>query len=67
MEGVEEDTVEFQRPIELGGADRFRRIAGIGPVYEALAFRGPHVRVRIVETDEEFDYPRDEAELDPPA
>jgi hypothetical protein len=63
--GVEEEQAEFRRPIAFGTIDRFRRIAGIGPVYEAVEDRGDLVRVRIVDTDEEFDYPKGEAELDP--
>ena len=65
--GVEEEAVEFRRPIDFGTVDRFRRIAGIGPVYEAIEDRGEFVRVRIVDTDEAFDYRKDDAELDPPA
>jgi hypothetical protein len=65
--GVEEEQAEFRRPIDFRTADRFRRIAGVGPVYEAIEDRGDVVRVRIVDTDEEFDYRKDEAELDPQA
>ncbi len=67
MGGVGEETVEFRRPIDFKGPGRFRRIAGIGPVYEALEDRGDHVLVRIVDSDEEFDYRKSDAELDPPA
>ena len=65
MAGVREEASEFRRPIDLQGADRFRRIAGIGPAYEALEDRGEFVRVRVIETDEEFDYRKSDAELDP--
>jgi len=65
--GVEEDGAEFRREIDFAGQDRFRRIAGLGPAYEALEDRGEFVRVRIVESGEEFDYRKADAELDPPA
>ena len=67
MDGVREEAAEFRRPIDLRGADRFRRIAGIGPAYEALEDRGDYVRVRLIDTEEEFDYRKIDAELDPPA
>ncbi len=67
MDAVEEEGAEFRRPIDFSTADRFRRIAGIGPAYEALEDRGEYVRVRIVDSDEEFDYRKVDAELDPPA
>lgn len=67
MEGMEEEAAEFRRPIDFRSGARFRRIAGVGPVYEAVADRGVFVRVRIVDTDEAFDYRKDEAELDPTA
>lgn len=67
MSGVEEEGAEFSRPINFKSADRFRRIAGIGPAYEALEDRGEFVRVRVIDTDEEFDYRKADAELDPPA
>jgi len=67
MPGFEEESAEFRRPIDLKGAERFRRIAGIGPAYEALEDRGDYIRVRVIETDEEFDYRKADAELDPPA
>lgn len=66
-EGFEEESVEFRRPIDLKGPGRFRRIAGIGPAYEALEDRGEFVHVRVLGTDEEFDYRKADAELDPPA
>jgi predicted flap endonuclease-1-like 5' DNA nuclease len=65
VSGVEEEAAEFRRPIDFQSNDRFRRIAGIGPVYEALEDKGAFVRVRIVDTDEAFDYRKDDAELDP--
>jgi hypothetical protein len=67
VSGVEEEAGEFHRPIDVRAPDRFRRIAGIGPVYEAVEDRGEFVRVRIVDTDEAFDYRKADAELDPPA
>ncbi|HEY1751891.1 MAG TPA: hypothetical protein VGG29_11535 [Caulobacteraceae bacterium] len=67
MGGFEEEAAEFARPIDFRSPDRFRRIAGVGPVYEALEDRGGFVRVRIVDTDETFDYRKTDAELDPPA
>jgi hypothetical protein len=67
MSSVEEEAADFVRPIDFRSADRFRRIAGIGPVYEALEDRGQFVRVRILGTDEEFDYRKQNAELDPQA
>ncbi len=67
MGAVEEETVEFRCPIDFSTSDRFRRIAGIGPAYEALEDRGAYVRVRIVDSDEQFDYRKADAELDPPA
>ncbi len=65
MEGVEEESVEFAYPIVLDGPGRWRRIAGIGPVYEILADRGDFVRVKVLHSDEEFDYRKADAELDP--
>lgn len=67
MSGVEEEAAEFSRPIDFKTADRFRRIAGIGPAYEAIEDRGEFVLVRVVGTDEQFDYRKCDAELDPPA
>lgn len=67
VQGVEEGAVEFRRPIDLSTADRFRRIAGVGPVYEVLALNGDVARVRLADADEEFDYTLAEVELDPPA
>ncbi len=66
-EGVEDEAADFRRPIDFGSVSRFRRVGGIGPVYEALLARGDRVRVRLVGTDEEFDYPLLDAELDPQA
>jgi hypothetical protein len=65
MSGLEEEAAEFRRPIDLRSNDRFRRIAGIGPVYEAVEDKGDFVRVKIVDTDEAFDYRKADAELDP--
>jgi hypothetical protein len=65
--GVEEEAADFRRPIDFASTSRFRRIAGVGPVYEALEDRDAFVRVRILGSNEEFDYRKDDAELDPPA
>jgi hypothetical protein len=67
MSGVEEEAAEFSRPFDLASDNRFRRIAGIGPAYEALEDKGAFVRVRVFGADEEFDYLKADAELDPPA
>jgi hypothetical protein len=67
MSGVKEEAAEFSRPFDLKSDNRFRRIAGIGPVYEALEDKGAFVRVRVLGSDEEFDYSKAEAELDPQA
>ncbi len=67
MEGVEEEAAEFARPIVLDGPSRWRRIAGIGPVYEVLEDKGDFVHVKVLHSDEEFDYRKVDAELDPPA
>ena len=63
--GVEDEGAEFRRPIDLKGPGRFRRIAGIGPAYEAIEDRGDIVLVRTLETGEEFAYRKADAELDP--
>lgn len=65
MSGVGEESAEFARPINFKTADRFRRIAGIGPAYEAPEDRRAFVVV--IESDEEFDSRKAGAELDPPA
>jgi hypothetical protein len=67
MSGVEEEAAEFRWPIATEGPTRWRSIAGIGPAYEILEERGEFVRVRVLHNDEEFDYRRCDAELDPPA
>lgn len=65
MTGVQEEGAEFRREFDFSTRDRFRRIAGLGPAYEALEDRGEFVRVRILESGEEFDYRKVDAELDP--
>ena len=67
MPGVAEEAAEFSRPFDLASGDRFRRIAGIGPAYEAIEDKGAYVRVRILGSDEAFDYLKADAELDPQA
>ncbi len=65
MGGVGEETVEFRRDLDLTGPGRFRSIAGVGPVYEITSVGDTQVRIRMVDADEEYDYPRADAELDP--
>ena len=65
MEGVKEEAVEFSYPIVFDGPGRWRRIAGIGPVYEILAEKGDFVHVKVLHSDEEFAYRKADAELDP--
>ncbi len=67
MSGVEEEAAEFRRPFNLASDDRFRRIAGIGPAYEAIEDKGAYLRVRVLGSDEAFDYLKADAELDPQA
>jgi len=67
MDGMEEEAAEFARPIVLQGPSQWRRIAGIGPVYEILEDKGDFVRVKVLHSDEEFDYRKSDAEVDPPA
>jgi len=67
MDGFQEEAAEFSHPIVLEGPGRWRRIAGIGPVYEILEDKGDYVHVRVLHSDEEFDYRKSDAELDPPA
>lgn len=65
MSGVQEEQAEFRRPVVLQGPGRWRQIAGIGPVYEIIEDKGDFVRVRVLHNDEEFDYRKSDAELDP--
>jgi hypothetical protein len=52
-------------PIDLNTTSRFRRIGGIGPAYEVMAVEGDRVRARMIDSDDEFDYPLADAEIDP--
>ena len=63
--GVEEERAGFRRAVELDGPGRFRTIAGIGPAYEILEDRGDMVRIHVLHSQEELDYPKVDAELDP--
>ena len=65
MDGVAEEAAEFRRPVVLADVSRFRRIAGIGPVYEVTAIHGAEVIARVVDDDQTFTYPLVEAERDP--
>lgn len=66
MDGVQEEPAEFRHD-PFVGLKRFRRIGGIGPVYEVLEGRGAEVKARLLERDETFDYPLIDAEADPEA
>ena len=44
MSGVAEEAVEFRRDDAFSGANRFRRIAGIGPVYEVVEVGSERVK-----------------------
>jgi len=61
---VREESAAF-RHAEIEGPGRFRTIAGIGPAYEITEDRGEHVRIHILHSQEELDYPKADAELDP--
>jgi len=63
--GVSEESAVFRRPVELAGPGRFRTIAGVGPAYEIIEDRGDVVRIHVLHSREELDYPKDDAELDP--
>jgi hypothetical protein len=67
MNGLDEHPPEFRRPVTLDGPARFRSFAGLGPVCESMAVGEKTVRIRMVDSDEELDYPLTDAELDPPA
>lgn len=57
----------FQAP-EADRKLRFRRFGPDGPPYEILRDDGgSRVRVRVLESGEELDYPRERASIDPPA
>jgi hypothetical protein len=64
---LQESAAEFVRDSDFQGRGRYRRIAGIGPAYEILSVRDATVRIRFVDEDAEHDYPRGDAEMDPPA
>ncbi|GAA0199787.1 MULTISPECIES: hypothetical protein [Brevundimonas] len=65
MIDVAEEGGEFRRSIDLAGTSRFRRIAGVGPVYEVTAIVGDRIRACLIDSDEAFDYPLADAENDP--
>ncbi len=65
IDGVEEEAAEFRRPVDLFGPSRFRRVAGIGPVYEVLSIDGDLARARKVDEDEEFEFALADVESDP--
>ena len=65
MGGVQEEAKEFRRDDVFEGANRFRRIAGIGPVYEVVEAGPERVRVRMIDEYELIDLPRATVELDP--
>ena len=68
MGGVEEETAEFRRDDAFAGLDRFRRIAGTGPVYEIIAVNGQTVTAQMIDEDEKtFQYPLADARADPRA
>ena len=57
MSGVAEEAEEFRRDDVFAGAERFRRIADTGPVYEVVAVKGDLVTAQMIDSDETFDYP----------
>jgi hypothetical protein len=65
MNGVAEEATEFRRDDVFEGAKRFRRIAGIGPIYEVVEAGSERVKVRMIDKDDLIDLPRAEVELDP--
>ena len=65
MGGVEEEGAAFRRPIDLSGPGRFRTIAGVGPAYEIVEDCGEAVRIHVLHSREELNYPKADAELDP--
>ncbi|AQR62600.1 hypothetical protein BZG35_13800 [Brevundimonas sp. LM2] len=64
---MEEEAVGFRRPVDLTTSSRFRRIAGIGPVYEVLSIQGEVVRARKVDEDDVFEFALADVESDPVA
>ena len=65
MDGMAEEPAEFRHDQAFAGSARFRRIAGIGPVYEVVDVRGDQVTARLLERDETFIYPLVDAKADP--
>ena len=65
MSGVGEENAAFHHAVELNGPGRFRTIAGVGPAYEIIGERGDVVRIHVLHSQEELDYPKADAELDP--
>lgn len=65
MSGVEEEAVVFHHPAAFTGLDRFRRFGSDGPLYEILGQSGERVRIRVVESGEEVEYPMQSAQQDP--
>ena len=65
MSGVAEEAAEFRRDDAFAGAHRFRRIAGIGPVYEVVEVGSERVKIRMIDEDDLIDLPRASVELDP--
>jgi hypothetical protein len=62
--GVEDDARAFV-PLALEGAARFRRFGEHGPLYEVTAVSGQRVRIRVVLSGEETEYPLEAALADP--
>ena len=64
MSGVNEEGTPFKGKVP---DQRFRRFGPFGPAYEVVAVFGENVRVRVVESGEELDYPRERYLQDPEA
>jgi len=62
--GVQESTTRFVHD-DLSGAGRFRRFGEHGPLYEVTDLHGDQVRIRVVLSGEETDYPVTSALSDP--
>ena len=68
MDGVREEPTEFRRDDVFAGTERFRRVAGTGPVYEILSIHGQTVTAQMIDEDEQtFEYPLVDAQADPRA
>jgi hypothetical protein len=65
MGGLEDEGAAFRRPVAFSGPGRYRTIAGVGPAYEIVEDRGESVRIHVLHSQEELDYPKADAELDP--